>query len=100
MKKWIALITAAACAFSSTLPADGAPPAEAIEAPAVEESAVVQDPPTQAEPERKSVGTAAADGSETASSSNVGKYLLAGGAIAVGVVALILISRNSGHHKH
>jgi hypothetical protein len=107
MKKWIALITAVACAFSTSLPADGAPPAEPVtlEAEIVpqatsEESTIVEEPAAiQTEPERKSVGTAAVDGSQTASS-NVGKYVLAASAIAVGIVALVMVSHNSGHHKH
>ena len=107
MKKWIGLITAVACCFSSTLPADGAPAVETQEETPAEPTIETQaeQPPladetvTETESERKSVGKAAEDGSQTASRSNLGKYLLAGGMIAVGIIALILVSRNSGHHK-
>ena len=112
MKRWIALMTACV----SALTADGMPPTEPVEPvapetestppappePVAEEPAAVTTTPTTEgapEEERKSVGAAAQDGSQTASS-NTGKYLLAAGAIAVGITALILVSQNSGHHKH
>jgi hypothetical protein len=109
MKRWIVLMTACV----SALTADGVPPTEPAApetettptpppATPPEESSVVEEPAAATAPpeeERKSVGTAAQDGSQTASS-NAGKYLLAAGAIAVGITALILVSQNSGHHKH
>ncbi len=107
MKRWIALITATTYCFSSTLTADGVPPAEHVvetssEPIATEAPTQVEESPAAVEPytERTSVGKAAEDGSNTASDSRVGTYLLAAGAIAAGILALILVSRHSGHHKH
>lgn len=106
MKKWIALLTSAACTLSSVTFADDLPPANqtipattplAATEPAVEEAAM---PTTTSDSTvRKPVGKAADDGSQTAGS-GAGKYVLAGGAIAIGIAALILVSRHSGHHKH
>jgi hypothetical protein len=103
MKKWIGFITAIACCLSSTLPADGGPsvedPQEEILGTSTTETPPIADESLpDPEPERKNVGVASEDGSQTAS--NWGKYLLAGGMIAAGIIALILVSRNSGHHRH
>ncbi len=100
MKKWISLVTCAACTLSSMTFADE------VTAPAVEESAQMavspepaDDPATTPDaPMRKQVGAAADDGSKAAGS-GVGKYVLAACAIIVAVTALILVSRHSGRHK-
>lgn len=47
---------------------------------------------------KKQVGQAANDGSKAAGN-GAGKYVLAGCAIAIGIAALILVSKNHGHHK-
>ena len=108
MKKWIAVITSIACAFSTTICADELSHDASIKdiQNLDERIALVESQPdagsdhdTSTDITRKQVGTAAADGSVTGAS-NVGKYVLAGTAIAIGVAALILISRHSGHHKH
>ena len=79
MKKWIGLIAAVASLMSSSLVA--------------EEAAAPEQTPKQ-------VGKASIDSTNTAKSSNVTKYVLAAGAVAIGVTALILVSRHSGHHHH
>jgi hypothetical protein len=100
MKKWITLLTCAACTFSSVTFADDLPPNVqtvplADSEPAVEEASTM----TNDTAVRKPVGKAADDGSKTAGS-GAGKYVLAGAAIAAGITALLLVSRHSGHHKH
>ena len=98
MKKWIALITCIACGFSHVASADEIGPRDEYmeEAAAIEpEDGVVADDKAPS-----SVGKAATDGSNAAKGSGVGKYLLAAGAIAVGITALILVSKNSGHRHH
>ena len=101
MKKWISLVTCAACTLSSMTFADEVP------APAVEESVQLAVSPELAtdDPEatpdtmtRKQVSAAAEDGSKAAGS-GVGKYVLAACAIIAAVTALILVSRHSGRHK-
>lgn len=105
MKKWITLLTCAACTFSSVTYADGIPAEPTPDAPLSTPLAVTQPAPeddTTITPDatvRKPVGKAADDGSKTAGS-GAGKYVLAGAAIAVGITALLLVSRHSGHHKH
>ena len=97
MKRCIAFITCLACGFSSIVHGDDiGPRAEFIEA-AVEPTADAADVTDQTP---KPVGKAAADGSNTAKGSGAGKYVLAAVAIAVGITALILVSRNDGHHHH
>jgi hypothetical protein len=96
MKKWISFLTCIACIFSSVR-ADEAPPVP-------QENTTMDVPPelddeTDALPQddgKKPVGQAASDGSK---SSGVGKYVLAGCAIALGIAALILVSKNHGHKK-
>jgi hypothetical protein len=105
MKKWITLLTCAACTFSSVNYADGVPANPTPDAPLATPLAAAQPAPEDdaaATPDaqtRKPVGKAADDGSKTAGS-GAGKYVLAGAAIAAGITALILVSRHSGHHKH
>jgi hypothetical protein len=97
MKKWIAILTTVACAFSSVR-------AEAPSTPNPEGMIVAveaDDQNTDTTPDeqaRTPVGKAASDGSSTGS--GAGKYVLAAGAIAVAIAALILVSRHSGHHHH
>ena len=81
MKKCIGLTAAVLSLLSSSLTADEAPVAA-----------------TEQEP--KQVGKASADAANTAKSSHVAKYVLAGGAVAIGITALILVSRHDGHHHH
>jgi hypothetical protein len=95
MKKWISLITCAACTLSSVR-ADEAPPVPPADTLAISPELTDDAPVTD---EKKQVGQAANDGSKTAGS-GAGKYVLAGCAIAIGVAALILVSKNHGHHKH
>ncbi len=95
MKKWISLLTCAACTFSS-VNAD-----ELSRTNTMVESPELADDPANIPPEdtsRKPVGQAAVDGSKTAGS-GAGKYVLAACAIAVGIAALILVSRHSGHKR-
>lgn len=105
MKKWITLLTCAACTFSSVTYADGVPTDPTPDSPlptplAVTQPAAPEDPAaTPDAPTRKPVGKAADEGSKTAGS-GAGKYVLAGAAIAAGITALLLVSRHSGHHKH
>ncbi|MGH2612221.1 MAG: hypothetical protein ACRDFB_04125 [Rhabdochlamydiaceae bacterium] len=91
MKKWIGLLTAILCLLSSSLTADEAP-SEIIAAPEVLVVADDQAP--------KQVGKASLDSTNAAKSSNAAKYVLAAGAVAIGVAAIILISRHHGHHRH
>jgi hypothetical protein len=97
MKKWISLVTCVACAFSSLAYGE-----EALAAPEaiVNETLVAAAEPgliTQ-EQARQSVGKAAGDGSSSARGSSAGKYILAAGAIAIGVAAILLIARHHHHH--
>jgi hypothetical protein len=103
MKKWIALMTCAACTFSSAVYSDAAAEQDiqklttAVE---MQEALAADDDSAETDDQsRKQVGKAAADGSRTAGS-NAGKYVLAAGAIAVAVTALIVVSRHTGHHHH
>ena len=104
MKRFIALLTCAAVTFSSVR-ADEAPPLPPVD----NQTTPVTGDGLATSPElsddnatapvndgKKQVGEAAADGSKTAGS-GAGKYVLAACAIAVGVAALILVSRHSGH---
>ena len=92
MKKLISLLTCAACTLSS-VNADDLPVVTLAVSPEL-----ADDTPPPQEEGRKPVGQAAADGSKAAGS-GAGKYVLAACAIAVGVTALILVARHSGHHK-
>ena len=94
MRKWIGLVTATLCVLSSSLRADEAPaePAavENVAAPVPPEAdtdADMQKAPTQ-------VGKAATDSTQTAKTSNVAKYALAAGAVAIGITAIILVSNS------
>lgn len=95
MKRTIAFITTIACTFSSFAWADDGAADEIIEEAAITPS---QDATPDQTP--KSVGKAAVDGSTAAQWNTAGKYVLAAGAIAIGIAALILVSRNSGHKSH
>jgi hypothetical protein len=95
MKRLISLMTCAAFTFSS-VHADEVPPVPEIEHLAVSQE--LGDDTFDSSPAdgKKQVGEAANDGSKTAGS-GAGKYVLAACAIAVGIAALILVSRHSGH---
>lgn len=95
MKKWIALLTCAAFTLSSVR-ADDVPPVDSKEVPPELSDENIDIVPDSG---RKQVGQAANDGSKTAGKS-AQKYVLAGCVIALGITALILVSRNHGHHKH
>ena len=109
MKRFIALLTCAAFTFSS-IRADETPPLPPVDnqaaapAPATGDGLAISpelsDDNTAAPTNegKKHVGQAAEDGSKTAGS-GAGKYVLAACAIAVGIAALILVSRHSGHKK-
>ncbi|HUD00838.1 MAG TPA: hypothetical protein VMR37_00765 [Rhabdochlamydiaceae bacterium] len=97
MKKWISLLTCIACTFSS-VKADEAPPVPDETLAVTPELADDPATPPPEDNSRKQVGQAASDGSKKAGS-GAGKYVLAACAIIVGIAALILVSRNSGHHK-
>ena len=112
MKKWIGLVTGTLCILSSTVMGDEAlePPLATVEsipaeetvAPiaAVESIPAVEDAPKDETTAPKQVGKASADASNTAKSSNAAKYVLAAGAVVIGVAAIILVSRHHGHHHH
>ena len=95
MKKWITLLTCAAFTLSS-VHADNAPPVDSMEVP--QELADDDADPVQ-DTGRKQVGRAANDGSKTAGQS-AQKYVLAACIVALGITALILVSKNHGHHHH
>ena len=111
MKKWIALFTCAAFTLSSlraddfppTPPSLPAPPAaDMMETPVQEPQETpseISDDVPEAMPDdgKKQVGQAANDGSQTGN--GAGKYVLAGAAIAIGIAALILVSKNHGKKK-
>ncbi len=95
MKKWIVWIAAALSTLTSPARADGilqAPAEEAQILPVEEASAPLEDAP----PAPKQVGKASTDSATTAKRSAVSKYMLAAGAVAIGITALILVSRH--HH--
>ena len=94
MKKWITLLTCAAFTLSS-LNADDAPPVDSMEVPP---ELADDDDVTVPDTGRKQVGRAANDGSKTGQSAQ--KYVLAASIIALGITALILVSKNQGHRHH
>ena len=96
MKKWIGLTTAMLCALSPIQADDILPEADSTTA---SESTETTTPPAD-DQAVKHVGEASTDAMATAHRSAAGKYVLAATAIAVGVIALILVSRHSGHHSH
>lgn len=95
MKKWIGLMTAVACTLTPSIRADDAPLETTQTVPAQEETFAAT-PVTDIQAP-KQVGKASADATNTARSSNVGKYVLAATAVAVGITALILVARHDGH---
>lgn len=117
MKKFVSLLTCAAFLFSS-VKADEAPPLPPVDNQAIAPEQNTGSTPSPAEnmedgmavtPElsddtmteptddgKKQVGEAPADGK---TGSGAGKYVLAACAIVVGIAALILVSRHSGHKK-
>ncbi|HEY5235378.1 MAG TPA: hypothetical protein VIJ14_04295 [Rhabdochlamydiaceae bacterium] len=113
MKKFVSLLTCAAFLFSSVR-ADEAPPLPPVDNQAMTSDQDNGTPPAETlatSPElsddntaaptndgKKHVGEAANDGSKAAGS-GAGKYVLAACAIAVGIAALILVARHSGHKK-
>ena len=98
MKNWIALIACTLSILPYSLRADGAlPPPEVV--------TMLADvtPPAEVAPEEdapKQVGKASLDGANAGKTSKALKYVLAATAVAIGVTALILVSRHNGHHKH
>lgn len=109
MKKLIGIMTGTLCLFTSALRADEALVEEAAPAPIVEEAAVPLEAvaPIEAdattdttEKQPTQVGKASEDGMNTSKSSTIAKYALAAGAVAIGITALILVSRHHGHHQH
>jgi hypothetical protein len=98
VKKWISLLTCVACTFSS-VHAEEAPIPPVEEVLAVSPELADDAPSHMPDDGKKQVGEAANDGSKTAGS-GAGKYVLAACAIAVGIAALLLVSRGHGHHKH
>ncbi len=93
MRKWIGLVTGVLCVLSSSLRADEASiePIELAAAPEV---------PAADELTPKQVGKASAESMNTAKNSYAAKYVLAASAVAIGIAALILVSRHHGHHHH
>jgi hypothetical protein len=103
MRKWIGIVTGTLCVLSSTLRADEAPavPEAAAEVVPAEQSAapeVLTNDANQTEKPPAQVGKASVDSSNTAGSSTAAKYVLAASAVAIGVAAIILVSRHHGHH--
>ena len=94
MKKWISLMTAAACALSSVR-ADDVAYEEETPAPIMGE--IIQEGIDEPIPP-KQVGKVSVEGAQAARTSTAGKYILAASAVAIGVAALILVSRHHGHH--
>ena len=86
MKKWIGIITCFVVTLTS-LRADVIAQPEPAQEETTEEEQV----------EKKQVGKAADDGSQ--SGSGAGKYIAAAAALAVGVAALVLVSRHHGRSK-
>jgi hypothetical protein len=106
MKKWIGIVTGSFCILSSSLIADEAPelpeqPVEEAAAPtqlAVEPAAESEELGDVQQQEPKQVGKASVDSTNAAKSSNTTKYVLAAGAVVIGVTAIILVSRHHGRH--
>ena len=86
MKKWIGIITCFIVTLTSLRADIIAEPAPAQEESSEEEHV-----------EKKQVGKAADDGSK--SGSGAGKYITAAAAVAVGIAALVLVSRHHGRSK-
>ncbi len=80
-------------AVSPELATDEVPPKDTL---AVSPELADDNPVSTPDDGKKHVGEAANDGSKTAGS-GAGKYVLAACAIVVGIAALILVSRHSGH---
>lgn len=107
MKKWIGIMTGTLCILSSSLRGD-----ETFEEPTPQElapmpSLAVESVEAAAPPEvvadeltPKQVGKASTDSASTAKTSTAAKYVLAASAVALGVAAIILVSRHHGHHAH
>jgi hypothetical protein len=98
MKKWIGFITTVSLICSAAkadevLPEVAQTQETLAEAPL--EDAIPLSPDEQAP---KQVGKASTDSSNTARNTAMVKYALAAGAVAIGVTALILVSRHGGHH--
>ncbi len=110
MKTWIGMLTAVVCSLpSSMIYADDA--AESVTVELAQESsppegslpmntplADQEASPAQTGPQAGQVGKASADSANTGKANNVAKYVLAGSAVAVGIIAIILVSRHHGHH--
>ncbi len=108
MKKWIGIVTGSLCVLSSSLIADEAPelPVQPVEEAAAPTQLAVEPATESAAPadlgdvqqEPKQVGKASVDATNAAKSSKTTKYVLAAGAVVIGVTALILVSRHHGRH--
>lgn len=98
MKNWIALIACTLSLLPYSLRADGAlPPPQGVTMPA-ETAAPAEIPAEEEAP--KQVGKASVDGANAGRTSKALKYVLAATAVAIGVTALILVSRHNGHRSH
>jgi hypothetical protein len=98
MRKWIALVTSSACAFSSLTFAEEMPTAVPTEENAIQ--LAVSPEISASEMSTDKTGAAAQEGSTTAKSGTF-QYILIGTAAAAAATALILISKPShGHHHH
>ncbi len=103
MKIWIGILTAAVCSLPSSMiyaddSAESATIELAQESSPPEGSLPMNTPLADQEASPAQVGKASADSANTGKASNVAKYILAGSAVAVGVIAIILVSRHHGHH--
>ena len=94
MRKFAVTLTCLVTTFASTAYGD-----EAVMPPDPNQSqtyGVTETVPSDPN-QPKEVGKAAEEGAET-SQSHWGQYAIAVGAVAVAILALILVSRNKGHH--
>ncbi len=104
MKNWIALIACTLSLLPYSLRADGAlPTPEAVTMQANATPPAVTEFPPDVIPDEdapKQVGKASVDGANAGRTSKALKYVLAATAVAIGVTALILVSRHNGHRSH
>lgn len=99
MKNWIALIACTLSILPYSLHADGnLPPPQGITMPV--ETAAPAEISAEDDEAPKQVGKASVDGANTGKTSKALKYVLAATAVAIGVTALILVSRHNGHRSH
>jgi hypothetical protein len=94
MRKLAVTLTCLVTTFASTAYGDEeVMPSDPNQSTPYAANEAVQPDPNQP----KEVGKAAEEGAET-NQSHWGKYVIAVGAVAVAIVALILVSSNKGHH--